>query len=135
MKILKNSIVWTIINLIIGAVLGSGALWQYQKNKLDQERFNFEKTVKAIDIRKSMDDVYISILQLSDQYIKVSNSYYIKNNQKDADEMRRLVSRLDVLINDYTTIEKSLSEIENRDPRKIQIDFVPPQQPFNLKFK
>lgn len=133
MQISKDSLLWAVIALLVGTIFGSGAIWQWQKNSLDQDRFVFEKATKAIEIRKRMDDVYGSILQLSNEYIKVSSSYYKTKNPDDASEMRRLIARLDVLKNDYTSIEKTLSSIEGRSPRQIQIDFIPPAPPMNLR--
>jgi len=133
MQIIKDSLLWAVIALLVGTIFGSGAIWQWQKNSLDQERFAFEKATKAIEIRKRMDDVYGNILQLSDEYIKASSSYYKTKNPDDAREMRRLIARLDVLKNDYTTIEKTLSSIEGRSLRQIQIDFIPPPAPTNFR--
>lgn len=135
MQISKDSLLWAIISLLIGTVFGSGAIRQWQKNNLERERFEFEKVTKAIEIRKRMDDVYSSILQLSDDYIKVSNAYYKSNNSSAANEMRRLIARLDVLKSDYTAIENTLSVIEHRVPRTIQIDFIPPAPPANLRIQ
>ncbi|OGQ96430.1 MAG: hypothetical protein A2521_08865 [Deltaproteobacteria bacterium RIFOXYD12_FULL_57_12] len=133
MKITKDSLSWAIIALLVGTLFGSGSIWQWQKNNLDRERFELEKITKSMEIRKRVDDLLADIIEISNEYIKVSNSYYSSKNPSDGNEMKRLITRLDVLKNDFKTIEKSLSLVEGREPREIQIDFIPPAPPTNLR--
>lgn len=133
MKITKDSLVWAIIALLVGTVFGSGSIWQWQKNRLDREKFELEKMTKSIDMRKRVDDLLSDIIALSDEYIRVSNSYYKTRNPSDGNEMKRLITRLDVLKNDFKTIEKNLSFLEGREARKIQLEFIPPAPPTNLR--
>ena len=133
MKMTKESLSWAIIALFVGTIFGSGSIWQWQKIKLERGRFELEKVAQSSDMRKRIDDLLANIIELSDKYIKVSNSYYKRKNSRDGNEMKRLITRLDVLKNDFKSIEGSLSLIEGREPRKIQLDFIPPGPPVNLK--
>lgn len=133
MKITKDSLSWAIIALLVGTLFGSGSIWQWQKNNLDRERFELEKITKSMEIRKRVDDLLADIIEISNEYIKVSNSYYRSKSPSDGNEMKRLITRLDVLKNDFKAIEKNLSLVEGRDPREIQIDFIPPAPPTNLR--
>ena len=97
MKITKDSLSWAIIALLVGTLFGSGSIWQWQKNNLDRERFELEKITKSMEIRKRVDDLLADIIEISNEYIKVSNSYYSSKNPSDGNEMKRLITRLDVL--------------------------------------
>jgi len=129
----KRWSVWPAITLFLGVLFGTGGLWQFQKNRLDRERFEFEKVTRAVEIRKHLDELYQSILQLSDEYIRTSASYHASQNPTDAEKMRHLIARLNVLKSDYTTTEGTLSSIEGRTPRQIRIDFIAPSPPTSLR--
>lgn len=131
MKLDRSSLLWVIGAWLVGILFGTGGFWQYNQSVLEKKRFELERIVNTIEIRKRMDEVYISILQLSGEYINVSRRYYETNDSNMQNERVRLNARLEVLKNDYVSIENELSLLEGRMPREIRLQFIPPVAPFN----
>jgi hypothetical protein len=127
-KIMKKwnlSLYLPVITLIIGTLIGSGAFWQY-------ENLTLEKDQTAKEYRDYRFKLLQHIISLSNEYNTAVDSYYKLQNPDTLRKIEQLITQLDVLTNDFKTLESSLSKLENRAPEKILIRFILPMKPMNV---
>jgi hypothetical protein len=121
----RNS-TWVVVAFLGGStLLGSGSLWQWKQSKLGTQKQELETIVKTTDLRQQEIDQYSRIIELTSEYIN-DNEQYSKNPSSDLDlKIQKLKLRLDVMKENFKTLEKNLALLENREPREIPIEFHP----------
>lgn len=112
----------TILPFVIGILFGSGVFWKYMDHKVKVAR-------TTIEIREKLDDMMYKIIELTAEYIDISTQYKENNDSKFYIKLKLQKQRLDFLKNDYRTVEAKLAQMENRQPRKINLDFTVPVAP------
>ena len=124
---------WVVVSFLVGTLLGSGSLWQWKQSKLESQKQELETVVKTTDLRQQENEQYAKIIDLTNEYIR-DRDEYSKNARPDLNNrILQLRSQLDVMKDNFMTLEKNLARLENRQPRKITIDFIPPEPPTNLQ--
>lgn len=131
----KYTLIVSIAALIISALIGSGAYWQYKKSKTDEKRIEIEYIKQSVELRDKINNSLIKINSLSTEYVS------IKNNDEISELRRKQIkSEFDVLKNDIWEYENQLAKIENRNMRQIDYpypfeDTTPPGSPFKISLK
>ncbi len=129
----KSTIAISIVTFIIGTILGPGFLWSFKTIQLEKEKLKLEKILKTTELRKQIGDIQNQIIEVSGKYITVRDEYNRSKSYELQNKISELKPKLDRLKDDFLVTEKKLAEIENRTPRKIQIDIIPPSAPQGLK--
>jgi len=131
---------WTVVTFIVGALLGSGSIWQWSnlqlakkdleitEIRLDYEKKSFEidKALKTAELRREIMKLQSQIIDLSDKYILATRLYASQPTSKNQNEANRIYSQIKVARDDLNIAEVKLAAIEEREPRQIQSDFIPP---------
>src|SRR5271166_1311186 len=124
--------VWTIVTFLIGTLVGTGGLWEWKKIELESQSQEIERAVKTTDLREKENDQYAKILDLTNVYINAVNDYSKAPTPELHNKIAQLKSQLDVIKDNFTTLENKLAQLEGHQPRNIPIDFIPPPPPTNL---
>jgi len=144
MRIDKKTIVG--ISFVLATLLGNGALWQYgqyriekQRIELETEKISIERISEAIKLREKLNDLFYKITNLAGEY---QNALLAKSEGKNkigsfTIEQRILLlnTELDQLIDDFQVGEANLAKLENRQPRKINLQFRPPGKPKGIRLE
>ncbi len=117
---------WVVVSFLLGTAIGSGAIWKYQESKLAKKSFEIEKAVKTAALRHDISELQIQLIKLSDEYIKAAGLYLNQHTSQNQNEANRILSQVKVVRDDLNDAERKLAAIEEREPREIQIDFIPP---------
>jgi hypothetical protein len=117
--------VWTIVAFLIGTLFGSGGVWEWKKLEI-------ERIVKTTDLREKENDQYAKILDLTNEYITATDQYSKVPNAQLNNKILQMKSHLEVMKDNFRTLENNLAQLEGREPRNIQIDFIPPAPPTGL---
>jgi hypothetical protein len=120
---------WTIISFVIGSLLGSGAIWQWKQSQIAIKNQEMERVVKTTALRKDINDLYRKIIELSNEYITVRDQYSKTPMPDLNNKILQLKSQLDLLKEDFRVFEGKLANLEDRQPRAINIEFIPPLPP------
>ena len=123
---------WTIVTFLTGTLVGTGGLWEWKKIELESQNQEIERAVKTTDLREKENDQYAKILDLTNEYINAVNQYSKAPNPQLNNKILQLKSQLDVMKDNFTTLENKLGLLEGRQPRNIPIDFIPPAPPTGL---
>ena len=123
---------WALVSFVIGALFGSGALWQWKDVQLKEQAQHIETVQATTDLRQKIDALYSHILEITDQFVKDQNAYRLSPLPELNNHMIHLKSQLDLAKDDFLSLEKKLAAIEGRSPRNIPIDLVPPEPPTGL---
>ena len=122
-----------VVSFIVGTALGSGSLWQWKQSKLEAQKQELETIVKTTDLRQQKNDQYAKIIELSNEYIKDQDEYSKNGTPELNNRMHQLRAQLEIMKDNITVLEDKLAHLEQRQPRKIVIDFIPPPPPTNLR--
>lgn len=114
----KSSTFIAIIFFILGTLIGSGAIWKIEETKMNRLKSTSE-------LQKQLEEQYHKIISLTEEYF---NIYDDKVHPKE-DKFRKIAylkSELELIKKHFVTLEKELSNLENRTPRYITLDFFVP---------
>lgn len=125
---------WAVlVSFLIGTALGSGSIWQWKQSKLEAQKQELETVIKTTELRQQENGQYAKIIDLSNEYIKDIDEFSKTPTPQLHNRILQLKSRLDILKDDFTALESKLAQLERRQQRTIQIDFIPPSPPTNLR--
>lgn len=114
---------------VLGTLFGSGSIWQWKSSELDARKQQIEGVQKLTELRKQENDLYRDIIGLSNEYITAADQYSRGPTQGLDRQIHQLRARLDVIKDDFRTLEHNLARLEGRAPRTIPLDFIPPSAP------
>ena len=124
-QVAKKSILIPFITFIVGGLMGSGTLWSYLSHKIELENVKIVKIQTISDMRDKISGTLIEL-----------NNLHNKLNETLGKHEREFISeQLKLKADDLRVLETRLAEIENREPRFIRYDFVPPSIPANFKLR
>ena len=126
---------WVIISFIIGTLIGTGSIWQWKDLQLSQRKQEIEEVLKIAEIRKQVGGLQQEIIVMTDEYVTLLNAYRNRPDPSTNNRIIQLRARLKVIKDDFFNLEASLSQLEGRAARVIQIDFVPPAPPMGLRIE
>jgi len=89
--------------------------------------------VQTTELRQRELDLDTKIIELTRKYVDSKDAYRKSPSPQINNEILALKSQLDLMKDDFRTLENKLALQENRPPRSIQIDFIPPEPPTGLK--
>ena len=129
----ENSVnIWVIISFIIGTLIGSGAIWQYQQLKIEKEKLRLEiEKAKFVEIeninkiRKNRDEKLNKIMELSPKLRRITNEN--KNAGREPEHLRLLRVQFMQLVDQFNGAEIELAKLENRKPIEFIIEGVFPE--------
>jgi len=76
---------------------------------------------------------YATDVELTNDYVKIREQYSGTPTPQLNNRIVQLKAQLDLVKDDFSTLEGNLSRLENRQPRQIAINFVPPEPPTGLQ--
>jgi len=123
---------WTVITFLIGTLVGTGSLWEWKKVEIEAQSQEIDRVVKTTDLRQREIDQYAKIVDLTNEYINDVNQYSKAPNSQFNNKILQLKSQLDVMKDNFTTLESKLAQLEGRQARNIPINFIPPAPPTGL---
>lgn len=118
----------TVIVFIVGALFGTGAIWQIKKNELD-------KIKQACELRKQIESQLLSVIELTTKYLDAHIKSKIAGDSNDKNEAYTYKVRLDMAKENLVSFEEKLAGIENRKPRDIQTWFIPTNPPSSIRIR
>lgn len=118
--------VWAIIAFVIGTLLGSGSIWQWQQAKVN----NISKTVEW---RKELDPTYRRIIELDDEFIRLQNQLpRVPMGQahtitkEEGIVYRKIESirlEMKISIDNFNSLQNKIANLENSNPVHIIKDY------------
>jgi hypothetical protein len=123
------------IGLVVGFVFGDGVVFEWMHLKVRDDRSEIDRIVAISRIRKELGDIQYDILELTENHLELMEHTRHSQNSMAGRKWRWQRSRLQLLINDFRSIESELAALEQRRPRDITLDFVPPLPPTGLSAK
>lgn len=122
------------ITLIAGGLIGGGAIWQYQANKIAEQNYELSKLERINEIRSRQNEINIDLLDYVNQHSELSayksenkdgkNPHLINNQAVNTLEKFRIKEQ------EYIRLEDELSKLESRKPREINFRrYFPPKPP------
>ena len=120
---------WTIFAFLIGTLLGSGSIWQWERAKVEAQKQELDMVAATTELRQKESDQYEKIINLSNEYVIASDLYSKNPSSEISNKISLLNSRLDVMKDTFIHLEDNFALLEGRQPRKINLNFIPPQPP------
>ena len=124
---------WIFASFLAGTLIGSGSIWQYKNLQISKRSHEIESVLKIAEIRNKVGLLQQEIIVMTEEYVSLLRSDRENPNPSTNNKILHLRSRLTVVKDDFSNLEAELAKLENRVPRRIQIDFVPPKPPTNLR--
>jgi hypothetical protein len=115
-RLTKNPILFAAFTFIIGALVGSGGIWSYLNHRVNVERQKTDRLLVSLNIRDKIDTMLVEIANLYENQEEI-----IGINEKGV-----FSEKLRFKIDDIKALEAQLADIEHREPRRFQWDFIPP---------
>jgi hypothetical protein len=123
---------WTIISFLLGTLLGSGSIWQWEHAKVEAQKQELDRVTAITELRQKEIDQYDKIINLSNEYVTATAQYSKNPSSEIGIKILQLTSRLDVMKNAFIALEDNLAHLEGRQPRKINLNLMPPQPPTGI---
>ena len=123
---------WATISFLIGTMIGTGAIWQYQNLQIVQRKQEIEEVLKIAEIRKEVSQKQQKVIELTNQFVNLLKLHRDNPNPSIDRQIIQLKSQLALDKDDFYSLESNLANIEGREPRKIILDFFRPNPPSNL---
>jgi len=123
---------WSAVSFLIGTILGTGSFWQWQTHKIDVQKLQLDTAVQTTELRKKENDQYAQIIDLTRRYVDARDQYSKSPSPQLNNQILEMKRQLDLVKDDFMTLENKLAQLEGRQPRAIAIDFVPPNPPTGL---
>ena len=116
----------SVIAFIIGAVIGTGGLWGYLEHKRDTARLELEKANTVLELSSKLNELYDEIMKLTNDHFIAESRYRETDNWHFLQISGEINEKLIRLKAAYWAVESRLAELEERKPRPLALDFVPP---------
>lgn len=133
--LVRNKWVGPIIGFIVGAIFGTGALWQFldyriksNTTSLEQTRLEKDYYEKLYSIQNEVSSELVRYIQLRDRNFANREDYKTQN------EFNVLTAKLAASIANYNRLEAKLSMLERRKVQWFVIP-VPPLPPVNIRME
>jgi hypothetical protein len=130
---------WTIISFLLGTGLGSGSIWEWQKVKLEAQKQvlevqkqDLDRAVQTTELRRRENDQYSQIIDLTKKYVDSRDAYSKSPSSQIYGDIAALRAQLDLMKDDFVSLESKLARLEGRQPRIIPLDFTTPAPPSGL---
>ena len=116
--------------LLISLVLGGGIVWVYRDYRYENVIYRLKKeTLKSqtceskIDLHRTVEAALQDIVAIAGKYRKELGPYFKDGALDMGDKLILLREELSSAKHQYRVHEEKLAEIENRDPRHIDLSF------------
>jgi hypothetical protein len=136
--ILKTSalVIWSVVVFAIGTYYGPGIKYKSQEVEI-------QRTQQILNIRQQLDPVYRQILLLVREYQSIAvpdalfvdtadgkwvdtpGSEWLRISEETKTKMFVLQKRLDLLLENFQTLEDRLAALEDREPKNMPLEFIP----------
>lgn len=125
---------WTpLLTFILGAVLGvSGLVWQWLQSGRETRKQELDTIERTTEFRKQENDLYAKIIALSNEYLNTQGQFSKTPSEDLRVRIAQQNSQLEIMKDDFTTLETKLARVENRAPRTIILTFHVPEPPTGL---
>jgi hypothetical protein len=124
----KWAIIIPIVTFLLGAIIGTGSLWEY--NKLKLEKYKQEK-----ELRTEIENGFYKIIALTAKYIDTSKEAEKDNNTAKIQEANRISAQLDIVRGNIVAFEKILASLEKREPRVLDLGYATPAAPIDMRVR
>jgi len=115
------------VSVIFGSLLGSGALWQYLNWKMERTKTSIDLAAETAPLHEELNKTLIRIIELSRQLTygqSLSNPLAEIGTSTTRVE---LDAQLQLAKSQFSILETRLAQLENRSPRQVNLDFIPPR--------
>ena len=96
---------WTIFAFLIGTLLGSGSIWQWERAKVEAQKQELDMVAATTELRQKESDQYEKIINLSNEYVIASDLYSKNPSSEISNKISLLNSRLDVMKDTFIHLE------------------------------
>lgn len=108
-----------VIAFVMGTLLGGeGLLWKTQENERENMQLEISKYETAKELRIQIDNIYLKIFELNDEYSRTIKKDSLNNNEKIL-----FKNRLTYFCENYQSFEQKLSILEERTKRNVFIPY------------
>jgi hypothetical protein len=114
---------------LLGILLGSGSVWQWEKHKLDV-------VSETAALRQQEIEQYTKLVDLNNEYTRAQ----VENAQRPGsynpalkNRIAGLAMQIAFVAENLAALESQLAQLEGREPRKLKLQLVPPNPPINMK--
>ena len=121
--------IWPLLSFVIGMLVGSGSIWQYQQIQLDKERLILERKRTTIEklnninnIMKNRGECLKNIMELSPKVREAINNV----SGKSSEHVTLLHIQLKKEVERFNNYEIDLARIQRREPIKFILEGVFP---------
>lgn len=116
-------------------LLGSGVVWQVQQARVANRSHELAQTVAIADLRAKITDLAFHIIQLTNEYVQTRDAHDREPMESSYAKVEELKCKLALLKDDHQILEQKLAGMENREPRKLELDFssLKPLKPPRMK--
>lgn len=130
----RPSVVAT-VTFALGLLFGPGFLWQREQSAAATRSADAEVARLGLESREQLNTLLVELIHLGSTYADVrdcdpASAAYVVTNK-----LVELEQRIRVRETDISAIEAHLARIENRQPRSIRVDWVPPSPPTILSIE
>ena len=126
---------WTgpIIGFIVGAVLGTGALWQFLDYRIKSNTASLEQTKLENDYYEKLHSIQNQVSSELVRYIELRDRYFAnRHDYQTQNEYMVLTTKLAASIAQYNRLQVKLCMLERRRVRWFVVP-VPPLPPANIR--
>ena len=125
---------WTIISFLLVTLLGSaGLIWQWLHARVEAQKEQLDRVTTITELRQKEIEQYEKIIDLTNDYVIARDQYSENPSASELhNKLLQLQSRLDVMKDAFIRLEDDLAHLEGRQPRKINLNFIPPNPPAGL---
>lgn len=132
--LVHREVPWRSVGLfILGALFGTGGLWQFLNARAAREQAIVARALASSGLRERLNEILVPLVTKSNRYAQIRDSANWQLDPKAHNELADLRQEIEMLKDDFRTVEGYLSSLESRPPRNIETDVIPPPPPENVR--
>ena len=124
--------VWrNVILFVVGGVFGSGSLWAFLEYRQRGKEVELSSAVSISELQKDLTDKLLELISRSEEYSDVRDGRI--EVEIPENKLMQLYAHIEILQGDIRSCEDRLSRLENRPPRKINVEYIRPEPPNGVR--
>lgn len=108
-----------VVTLVLGTLLGSGAIWNWKNSQIELSRLQMESAKTSIELRDKKNELLIDIIMYNSNSAKRKANYTLYRS----------------IIDDFNMIEKNLAVLEEREAKTVDFEKLLPSPPTKLNLQ
>ena len=118
---------WNLASSFAGGLFGSGAIWAFLNYRQRAQEVEVASAVSISELQRDLANKLVDLMAKSEEYADVRDGKIevaIPENR-----LIQLDAHIEILQGDVLSCEARLAKLENRPPRKINVDYIRPESP------